>query len=368
MKKSRFSIWRKHSPKKEPDIESDEYCDHVEEDSQPDNHSKSELYKFKLWKNKMISSTISHESINQCTFEQLITPLITPESREEVTSLSKKRCKELQLLHYCKSGSFSHVEMLLKSGISPHSMLDNGTHAIFVACEGGFVKCLQLLAEFGANLNEISPLNGLSVLHVACSRGYFDCVRFLLERKVDILTLATGSGRSCLHFAADNGNEMTLNILLSSMKLGHINTHSFINLGDRDGLTALHLACIEGQVPCVRMLIAAGAEPLIKDHSHRSAFDIAEIMERDEIIILLNTMSSKMGSSSSINSPSKQIHRSHFASDCIENSENISSSIQQALHLEGKWAAFDHRTNMFLVDSQGRVVLHISRFVFPNIY
>ena len=46
------------------------------------------------------------------------------------------------------------------------------------------------------------------------------------------------------------------------------------------GLTALHRAAVEGNVPCLKALVAAGVRVDAVDAQHRTAFDLAQIYTR----------------------------------------------------------------------------------------
>jgi len=49
---------------------------------------------------------------------------------------------------------------------------------------------------------------------------------------------------------------------------------------DAGGQTALHRAAAEGNVPCLRALLAAGVHVDVEDSQHRTALDLARIRAR----------------------------------------------------------------------------------------
>jgi ankyrin repeat protein len=59
------------------------------------------------------------------------------------------------------------------------------TLLIRAAMEQDLVECENLIANFGADVNE-TGINGMNCLHVACEKGDIDMIKFFLERGVNI--------------------------------------------------------------------------------------------------------------------------------------------------------------------------------------
>ncbi|KAL4190830.1 hypothetical protein AMTRI_Chr07g26650 [Amborella trichopoda] len=85
-----------------------------------------------------------------------------------------------------------------------------GDSALHMTCFDGFLPCVQLLLERGANL-ETRDLNGANPLHNACGGGSAEVVAFLintapyLEVFKRILNTTDRDGDTPLHYAVSGG-------------------------------------------------------------------------------------------------------------------------------------------------------------------
>ena len=92
-------------------------------------------------------------------------------------------------------------------------------------------------------------------------------------------------GNTLLHFPAANGFPETLTYLLSTLREYGVSDPNrtpspvsrLINHTNGAGNTALHWAAMNGQVDCVKILVAGGADPDIKNAAGRDA--VAEARE-----------------------------------------------------------------------------------------
>jgi len=105
-------------------------------------------------------------------------------------------------------------------------------------------------------------------------------VKYLIELGANIDFEETESGYTALACAAEEGNTEVIKVLV---KLG-----SDIDHQDFNGKTALMSAIIFNELVSVKCLIALGANLRVKDNDGRSAHDIANGMEYDNIIEYFN--------------------------------------------------------------------------------
>lgn len=90
---------------------------------------------------------------------------------------------------------------------------------------------------------------GLCILDFCCMfKGRSDFVNLLLTLGVDVNILNVWHCKAPIHLAAENGCEKILNLLLE-----HPETD--VNMVDSRGDSALHLATLNGEVECTKLLL-----------------------------------------------------------------------------------------------------------------
>lgn len=113
-------------------------------------------------------------------------------------------------------------------------------------------------------------------LHLAVITKQEDVVEDLLRVGAD-LSLLDRWGNSVLHLAAKEGHDRILSILLKSRKAAPLIDHP-----NGEGLNAIHIAVMSNSLPCLLLLVAAGAEVNAQEQkSGRTALHLA--VEYDNI-------------------------------------------------------------------------------------
>nr|XP_023493400.1 nuclear factor NF-kappa-B p105 subunit isoform X2 [Equus caballus] len=113
-------------------------------------------------------------------------------------------------------------------------------------------------------------------LHLAVITKQEAVVEDLLRAGAD-LSLLDRFGNSALHLAAKEGHDKILGILLKHKKAALL-----INHPNADGLNAIHIAMMSNSMPCLRLLVTAGADVNAQERkSGRTALHLA--VERDNI-------------------------------------------------------------------------------------
>jgi ankyrin repeat protein len=95
------------------------------------------------------------------------------------------------------------------------------------------------------------------------------------------LDLINAAGQSCLHFAAKNSDEKILNLLLISC------SKEILNLQDKDGNTALHVAVVHENYTCVALILNMNATMSIRNNAEDTALSIAISKGNSGIVELL---------------------------------------------------------------------------------
>ncbi|KAG9401267.1 hypothetical protein AC1031_010026 [Aphanomyces cochlioides] len=200
-----------------------------------------------------------------------------------------------KLLYAAGSGDVKTIRVILDKNVEVDTFGDDWddetrcTTPLYEAARGGHAKAVAFLVERGANLNfsvvktGSTPLmiasiqghvqvvnvlsrcntldlnaqdnNGSSALFLAASRGKTEVVRTLMEASAAV-DLVCVNGKTALHVASENGHHEIVKLLVRKAN---------VNLQDNDGCVALHLAAGNGHLQVVQELLAASADPSIRN-------------------------------------------------------------------------------------------------------
>ncbi|XAR66693.1 hypothetical protein NMG60_11013006 [Bertholletia excelsa] len=196
-------------------------------------------------------------------------------------------------LHYSAAqGHHEIVSLLLESGVDINLRNYRGQTAMMQACQYGHWEVVQTLVLFKANIHKADYLNGGTALHLAALNGHSRCIRLLLadhipsvpnvwnrlretSKKEDsipefdegyralhqIINRIADGGITALHMAALNGHVETVQLLLdlgASVSASTVEDGTTIDLIG-SGSTPLHYAACGGNAQCCQILIARGA-------------------------------------------------------------------------------------------------------------
>ncbi|KAG9456051.1 hypothetical protein H6P81_000559 [Aristolochia fimbriata] len=200
-------------------------------------------------------------------------------------------------LHYSAAqGHHEIVSLLLESGVEINLRNYRGQTALMQACQYGHWEVVQNLMLFRANIHRTDYLNGGTALHFAALNGHTRCIRLLLADYVpsmpnfcEIMRKRTSrhnpavdfelgallrvsnkpadGGITALHMAALNGHVESTHLLLdlggsvSDVTVEDGTTIDLIGAGS----TPLHYAACGGNVQCCQVLIARGASLTAKN-------------------------------------------------------------------------------------------------------
>ncbi|KAJ6847803.1 putative E3 ubiquitin-protein ligase XBOS32 isoform X1 [Iris pallida] len=193
-------------------------------------------------------------------------------------------------LHYSASqGHHEIVSLLLESGVDINLRNFRGQTALMQACQYGHWEVAQILMLFKANIHKTDYLNGGTALHFAALNGHTRCIRLVLADYVpsipefwsiirkstpeasmsdfdedalsEIVNKRADGGITAIHMAALNGHAESVHLLLdlgasvSDVTLEDGTTIDLIGAGS----TPLHYAACGGNAVCCQVLIARGA-------------------------------------------------------------------------------------------------------------
>lgn len=172
------------------------------------------------------------------------------------------------------TGQKGCVELLLNYGADVNAAMENGGWTpLLLATQLGNQELMELLLNKGADLQAQLPGLG-TALHLAVGNGQREIVDWLLQRRADVNARAT-NGATPLHVAAIRGDEDFVSLLLSK--------GAKINAKTTQGVTPLQDAVFSGQVAIIQLLVRNGAEINSQDLDGRTPLHVASIQGRNEI-------------------------------------------------------------------------------------
>ncbi|KAL2740878.1 transient receptor potential channel pyrexia-like [Vespula squamosa] len=171
-------------------------------------------------------------------------------------------CGRTPLHQAAKNNHSDVVKTLVEAGANVNAQDERGITALLLAgCNvnsndviemSKFVEIIDVLVSAKASTNVIHSGTGLTALHLATALRSPRAVRRLLEGGAWPLFQCADTKSTPLHIAADAGNLETLLVLLKKIRRDHV------DIRDKIGQTALHLACYQGHRECARVLIDHG--------------------------------------------------------------------------------------------------------------
>ncbi len=165
-----------------------------------------------------------------------------------------------------KNNHIACVEMLLNSGAGINLSAENGTTALHMAAEQGYIQCTMLLLRFQAN-GLAKDSSGGMVLHTAASKGRAACVELLLKSMPEgCIHLRNDDGYAPIHLAAKKNHAACLEVLHKA--------NADINEAASDGLSPLHLAARKCTAS-VKQLLQLGADASAVTSDGRTAAQLA---------------------------------------------------------------------------------------------
>ncbi|XP_020093555.1 probable E3 ubiquitin-protein ligase XBOS33 [Ananas comosus] len=161
-------------------------------------------------------------------------------------------------LHFASAKGHNEIVMLLlENGADVNSRNYCGQTALMHACRYGHWEVLQTLLLFRSNVTRSDYLSGRTALHFAAVDGHVRCIRLLLSDFIPSAPFEDNSS-SC-----DGGNKQESKGNSPASSLGRKFDQSararFINKPADGGITALHMAALNGYFDCVQLLLDLGA-------------------------------------------------------------------------------------------------------------
>lgn len=167
------------------------------------------------------------------------------------------------------------VVALLQRGFDPNTVNPDGQYGLLLAMKSRSFKVAKVLINWPKTSVEVRNAADESPLMFAALNGDVDLCRLLIEKDADV----NKPGWSPLHYAATGGHLEVLNLLLQA--------DAYIDAASPNGTTPLMMAAQYGTPSAVKLLLEAGADPMLKNDLGLSAFDFANRASRGESATLI---------------------------------------------------------------------------------
>ncbi|MDX9973397.1 MAG: ankyrin repeat domain-containing protein [FCB group bacterium] len=213
------------------------------------------------------------------------TPPDTPDA-EGVTALHRA----------ARDNQLEMTELLLRYHARPDIRTGRGWTALHLAAMKGRIETIEMLIRFGADATITTP-EGDNALHLAVTGGDSVVVEEILRdvaaqaskpdaanpnAKEALMQQANAKGATPFQLAIEKGKWDVVGAMLS----GGANP----NATTKSGRLPLHEAVRAANYNAITLLMTYGAQPMLRDSSGQTAFDVAAAMNRPELTEFLARM------------------------------------------------------------------------------
>jgi len=178
-------------------------------------------------------------------------------------------------------GHANIVQLLLESGADVN--LECESHylsALVTASAEGHANIVQLLLESGADVN-LRVRRGYTPLQAACNNGRILVLPYLLKAGAGVnLVLEDAKHETALQAACASDSAKRPNIIADLLKAG-------ADVNQKGSLTALQLACKEGDAGLIAQLLNAGADPNLKGQRENFPLVLAIKKKHHKVVVQL---------------------------------------------------------------------------------
>ncbi len=162
------------------------------------------------------------------------------------------------------------VTALLSRGFDPNTVNPNGLAGLLVAVAEPSMKVAHVLANWPKTKVEVRNFADESPLMLAALKGELALCQLLISKGADV----NKPGWAALHYAATNGHLAVMNLLLEQ--------NAYIDAASPNGTTPLMMAAQYATASAVKLLLEAGADPMLKNDLGLTAQDFTMQSSRTE--------------------------------------------------------------------------------------
>ena len=160
------------------------------------------------------------------------------------------------------------IQVLLARGFDPNTVDATGSAGLLLAVKTSAMKVAATLAAWPGTKVEVRNTADESPLMLAALTGELALCQMLIKKGADV----NKPGWAPLHYAATEGHVNVMNLLLEE--------YAYIDAASPNGTTPLMMAAQYGTESAVKLLLEAGADPMLKNDQGLSAMDFANRASR----------------------------------------------------------------------------------------
>lgn len=170
------------------------------------------------------------------------------------------------------------LQTLLRRGIDPNTTNHKGQPALLLALQLDSLRAFAVLIAAPRIKVEARNASDESPLMMAALKGHLAAARALIERGGDV----NKPGWAPLHYAASRNQPEQEKMV--ALLLEH---HAYIDAASPNGTTPLMMAAQYGSEASTQLLLAEGADPLLKNGLGLLAIDFAARAQRPDAVQML---------------------------------------------------------------------------------
>jgi ankyrin repeat protein len=160
------------------------------------------------------------------------------------------------------------VSALLKRGFDANTLSPAGEHGLVVALRQPSLRVVDVLLRWPKINVEVRNQHDESALMLAALQGLDALCELLIQKGADV----NKPGWAPLHYAATHGHLVVMKLLLENS--------AYIDAASPNASTPLMMAALYGTPAAVKLLLDAGADPMLKNDQGLSAIDFAHRGDR----------------------------------------------------------------------------------------
>lgn len=165
--------------------------------------------------------------------------------------------------HAIRQDDTTQVNALLKRGFDPNTSDPAGVHGLMLAMKESAFQVVKVLLSHPRIKVEVRNASDESPLMLAALKGENELCQLMILRGADV----NKPGWAPLHYAATNGHLEVIRLLLEE--------NAYIDAASPNNTTPLMMAAHYGTPSAVKLLLEAGADPMLKNDQGLSAIDFA---------------------------------------------------------------------------------------------